>query len=75
MPLRKSTPVAELQRLQLARSCYFYHKASKRLYDKYAEIRVIMADITRRHAVTATGAFTRMLREQQGLFLKRLSAD
>lgn len=31
--------------LQLARSCYFYHKASKRLYDKYAEIRVIMADI------------------------------
>lgn len=31
--------------LQLARSCYFYHKASKRLCDKYAEIRVIMADI------------------------------
>ena len=38
--LKKKYPV-----LQLARSCYFYHKASKRLYDKYAEIRVIMADI------------------------------
>lgn len=44
--LKKKYPVAELLSvLQLARSCYFYHKASKRLYDKYAEIRVIMADI------------------------------
>lgn len=42
--LKKKYPVAELLSvLQLARSCYFYHKASKRLYDKYAEIRVIMA--------------------------------
>ena len=44
--LKKKYPVAELLSvLQLARRCYFYHKASKRLYDKYAEIRVIMADI------------------------------
>ena len=44
--LKKKYPVAELLSvLQLARSCYFYHKASKRLCDKYAEIRVIMADI------------------------------
>ncbi len=31
--------------LQLARSCYFYHKASQRLHDKYAEIRVAMGKI------------------------------
>ncbi|VFS64622.1 Uncharacterised protein [Kluyvera cryocrescens] len=41
--LKKKYPVAELLSvLQLARSCYFYQK---RLYDKYAVIRVIMADI------------------------------
>jgi len=44
--LKKKYPVTELLSvLQLARSCYFYHKASQRLRDKYAEIRVIMADI------------------------------
>lgn len=31
--------------LKLARSCYFYHKASQRLNDKYAEIRIAMAKI------------------------------
>lgn len=44
--LKKIYPVAELLCvLQLARSCYFYHKASQRLHDKYAEIRVAMAKI------------------------------
>ncbi len=44
--LKETYPVTELLNvLQLARSCYFYHKASQRLHDKYAEIRVIMADI------------------------------
>lgn len=44
--LKETYPVAELLNvLQLARSCYFYHKASQRLHDKYAEIRVIIADI------------------------------
>ena len=34
--LKKKYPVAQLLSvLQLARSCYFYHKASKRLYDEY----------------------------------------
>ncbi|EBP0111902.1 IS3 family transposase [Salmonella enterica] len=43
--LKKKYPVAELLCvLQLARSCYFYHKARQRLSDKYAEIRVIMAE-------------------------------
>ena len=44
MPLRK-VPVAELLRSATCPQLLFYHKASKRLYDKYAEIRVIMADI------------------------------
>ncbi|BDO03007.1 hypothetical protein KAM622c_25940 [Klebsiella quasipneumoniae subsp. quasipneumoniae] len=38
--LKKKYPVAELLSvLQLARSCYFYHKASKRFRLEYAEIR------------------------------------
>ncbi|MBK4772814.1 MAG: IS3 family transposase [Pantoea sp. Morm] len=44
--LKESYPVAELlSALQLARSCYFYHKASLRLHDKYAEIRITIAKI------------------------------
>lgn len=44
--LKDIYPVAELLCvLQLARSCYFYHKASQRLHDKYAEIRVAMGKI------------------------------
>lgn len=44
--LKESYPVAELlSALQLARSCYFYNKASLRLHDKYAEIRITIAKI------------------------------
>ena len=44
--LKDIYPIAELLCvLQLARSCYFYHKASQRLHDKYAEIRVAMGKI------------------------------
>ncbi len=43
---KESYPVAELlSALQLARSCYFYHKADLRLHDKYAEIRITLAKI------------------------------
>ncbi|MDC7861900.1 hypothetical protein SZ66_22785 [Pantoea ananatis] len=44
--LKESYPVAELlSALQLARSCYFYHKADLRLHGKYAEIRITLAKI------------------------------
>lgn len=44
--LKEIYSVAELLCvLKLARSCYFYHKASRRLNDKYAEIRIAMAKI------------------------------
>jgi hypothetical protein len=40
--LKEKYTVAELfDALQLARSCYYYHKASQHLHDKYAEIRMI----------------------------------
>ncbi|WP_058974205.1 IS3 family transposase, partial [Type-D symbiont of Plautia stali] len=44
--LKETYPVAELLKgLRLARSCYFYHKSKQRQHDKYAEIRVAMAEI------------------------------
>lgn len=43
--LKDNYPVAELlSALRVARSCYFYHAARQRLRDKYAEIRMLMAD-------------------------------
>lgn len=44
--LKEIYSVAELLGvLKLARSCYFYHKAGRRLNDKYAVIRIAMAKI------------------------------
>lgn len=61
--------------LKLARSCYFYHKASRRLNDKYAEIRIAMArslkEIT---AAMDTGVCTRCSERTSSASLKRLSA-
>lgn len=43
---KEAYPLAELLNvIQLARSCYFYHKAGLRLSDKYADTRVIVAEI------------------------------
>lgn len=44
--LKEDYPLAELLNvIQLARSCYFYHKAGLRLSDKYADTRAIMTKI------------------------------
>ncbi|WP_250981549.1 IS3 family transposase [Rahnella sp. CG8] len=48
--LKEGYPLAELlDVIQLARSCYFYHKAGLHLSDKYADTRAIMTEIFHRN--------------------------